>query len=706
MVGDSKKRQGFWIAAALLLVVIAVRLRANGDHRNWFDAVSLATAMLPLLLALVKFGGPTEDDLSRHLRALEEQAEADACRYDNMLGNGQCTLDLGYVRQETLGAADEGAQPLGRLATISDYYAELRTGRLVITGEAGAGKTTLALRLSAALMRGDAEGRPVPVRISLSGWNPGKKDFTPWLVDRIHQLLEGKNASRDRVEALVRAGRVLPVLDDLDRMDPPGTPASPSRAAQAVCEINKYRTTGGRAPLILLCRTDVYRRLHERQIELYQAAHVCLRPVSAPDAADYLNRRVGSRTRWEPVVTRLTALPDGVLARALSTPRHVNQAAAVYEERRQDTYEYLRSPNELADAPTSEAVTGTLLREYAPTSLREGDRHLTPRGVDRSLRWLGRLAGALASAGAGQDILLRDLWRLKERRVRIAEAVLALLFLAVTVVLPLRHHPGQVAGYLLILGTLVLFQACRKRLPRPKDFPLLRLSSQRVRHDLLRRFVLRMALPTLLLPVGGLVVGLVVPANMASASGSSDDPAQLGLAVGVCLALLWALTLGPILVATSAAGDEAPDDPRGEIVRDALAGIGYFAVFFLAHVVLAAVTAIYGFGDLFGDAGLYPRVAAAVALYGWSGVSRRYLVFLLVTRGRLPFRLGAFLQRCQEAGILRRSGPAYQFRQLEFQEWLAARQRPSGWRRPIAALRGFAASGTPGFSPADPRASV
>ncbi|QIY66347.1 hypothetical protein HEP85_38410 [Streptomyces sp. RPA4-2] len=65
-----------------------------------------------------------------------------------------------------------------------------------------------------------------------------------------------------------------------------------------------------------------------------------------------------------------------------------------------------------------------------------------------------------------------------------------------------------------------------------------------------------------------------------------------------------------------------------------------------------------------------------VGLYWLSGAGRRYLVFLLCIRGRLPWRLGTFLNWAYEAGLLRISGVAYQFRHRELQDWLAAHPTP------------------------------
>jgi hypothetical protein len=50
--------------------------------------------------------------------------------------------------------------------------------------------------------------------------------------------------------------------------------------------------------------------------------------------------------------------------------------------------------------------------------------------------------------------------------------------------------------------------------------------------------------------------------------------------------------------------------------------------------------------------------------------SRQYLGLLAVTRGRLPWRLAAFLRWCHHRGLLRSAGTVYQVRHEELLEWL------------------------------------
>jgi hypothetical protein len=70
------------------------------------------------------------------------------------------------------------------------------------------------------------------------------------------------------------------------------------------------------------------------------------------------------------------------------------------------------------------------------------------------------------------------------------------------------------------------------------------------------------------------------------------------------------------------------------------------------------------------------RLAAGLGSGLAGGAARRYVVFLVWAGGTVPFRLARFLEWACTAGLMRYSGPAYQFRHRELQLWLAAHPDP------------------------------
>jgi hypothetical protein len=112
------------------------------------------------------------------------------------------------------------------------------------------------------------------------------------------------------------------------------------------------------------------------------------------------------------------------------------------------------------------------------------------------------------------------------------------------------------------------------------------------------------------------------------------------------------------------ATDHDASDPRDLLRGDFLSGLLAAVVFASAIGISAGATGESWFALALG---LISLLAAILVANAWT----RYVVLLLCTRGRLPWRLGAFLNWAYGAGLLRISGNAYQFRHRELQDWLA-----------------------------------
>ncbi|WP_158239013.1 NACHT domain-containing protein [Streptomyces barkulensis] len=563
-------------------------------------------------------------------------------------------------------AADPGTD---RPEPLTEYFENLPAdrNRLVILGEPGSGKTTAAIRLMTDLLGRWQEGRPVPVRVPLSAWNT-ERSLTDWLAD--HLAERRLTPSRAVAHELLRARLVLPILDGLDEMDPPGTRPRDSRALDALKRLNRdYGFPGGRARLVVVCRAKQYGRL-SRTEGLEHAAVVTLQPLDSPRQLEFLSAsglrdETGRwRQEWRDVAEALTWSGSARgLARVLDTPWKMALLTTVYKERDED-HRPVRSPAGLLSMAPREAPDH-LLGLYVRAAVMTRNAHPGPRRdpakVERRLVLLarhlrdggrtdGRESGPEGGAAPETDIVLHRLWPLGGGPVAFMEMTLWSLPFVVSInvaerlgfaIPPDSLLAVVVLFFLLWVGPhMVMGRSMRHPVPRRLDWR--------------RAADWRWAVLGLFYAVG---LGLYL------LDGLRDRPAlYAAIAVGYLAPLPVFSAVWPVADHPQAALT-GPRDPLRAELRCALA---------------TAVAVSLSTGALFAHLGesasdfLYGALFAFLPVLGLSARAwRRYAAFKSTVVGRLPARLGAFLDWCCEAGLMRVEGLAYQFRHRELQDWLA-----------------------------------
>jgi hypothetical protein len=111
--------------------------------------------------------------------------------------------------------AGSPAELAGEGRDLAKVLARVPTGRLVVLGAPGAGKTMLMVGLVLDLLADRARGGPVPVLASLASWNPEEQDLHSWLSAQLaidYPALDTA-APRDTgggslIEAMLRGGSV------------------------------------------------------------------------------------------------------------------------------------------------------------------------------------------------------------------------------------------------------------------------------------------------------------------------------------------------------------------------------------------------------------------------------------------------------------------------------------------------------------------
>ncbi|MEU4829591.1 hypothetical protein [Streptosporangium sp. NPDC023615] len=224
------------------------------------------------------------------------------------------------TRQATAQAVEGGG-----LAELFDLYAGLGSGRIVVMGHYGTGKSATAILLllealdhRVRLTLPQAMNTPVPVLLNACDWDPRRHGLGDWFARQLataYTFLASPEYGPDAAGELVRHGMVSLLLDGFDEMDR-------SRQVQALRHINRQRRS---FRLLVLARTDDFATaVRDRTGPLHGAAAVELLPVAGEQAIRYLqDHRPDPPVHDDPVnqlVDRLRRHPDDPVSRALDTP--------------------------------------------------------------------------------------------------------------------------------------------------------------------------------------------------------------------------------------------------------------------------------------------------------------------------------------------------------------------------------------------------
>ncbi|MGW2102455.1 NACHT domain-containing protein [Streptomyces olivaceoviridis] len=570
-----------------------------------------------------------------------------------LTGNKSERINLVYKYVATPHKEPENARKLamttGRLLDtpkegqvgIAAYYRALMPGRLIITGEAGSGKTTAALEVLIGLLETrSSHAAPIPVRIPISHWDPDNTSLSEVLTNHLVRVY---NWPPRRAARFVGDGRILPILDGLDEMDPPGPdgkpdPASP-HARRALKKLNELRKSTKAGPVIVTCRSDLYRDISRTGSRLEYAAHVAITDVPVEDARSYLTLQ-GGREQWEWIFsqldTRRGSSAGAQLLQMLSTPWRLALVATVCTAG--------VDPRVLTRFRTAKELDHFLLSEYVPAAITLYEQ----RGYRESNvhRWLYHLARHATSAGGRQVGLFRlhELWTVAGRKaLGVSYALVALVMFAAFI----RFIPGLTSTDQKTVTALALLPAIGGTYyvfapPRRLESPWRLLK----RNLWFRNFLIVTILctPWTAIPRLGLAVGILAQINL--------------------LFFVW--------LCTWFLSQPREDTTRSrDILRDDLKVGFYFAVLFAGSIVLMGAR----------DGTLVHDIPLAVAngiycliLYG--GAYLRHRLFAVCALGKLPVRLERFLDWAVSAGVLRRAGSAYQFRHRELQDWQASHPDP------------------------------
>ena len=724
-------RIGVFAAVGAGAIGLSVWMLVGGASDHVATVGGLFVGIASLFLALVDFfreepAAPDPagyaDDLARTVRAQWlEEAAARRLRDPRVLPIAWATSGREVADEPRAEGAAAGGRVLrvrldGRLdgdferaiGRLADGYGQLERGRLVAIGEPGAGKTVLAMLLTLGLLASRDAGTSVPVLLSVSSWDPLREPLDDWIVRSLAVPYYGGDPEIPR--SLLTHGLLLPVLDGLDEI-----PESARRGA--IRGINQ--AIGMERPIVVTCRAVEYEELIRGGApRLRRAPVVEVLPVPPADVIGYLGdldwpEGVG----WGGVFERLRVEPPGPVAEALSTPLMVTTARLVYRRGGRDPGELLDEERfdcryAVEDHLTHQVVEAAYASEdaqdrgrWSPEQARRWltflARHLHEHR-ERDLAWwllgsrlLPMWAGPVVVLGAGLALAcVAVVWAG-------AEGALSSAGLAAAVVL-------SATGLFTLVGS-VLWYAAGSPPPGRLSWALsgsgLRLwRGFRGGAVLGAGFVVPVAGGVTLVRMLGDTLG---PGTLQSAEVLAQFLvmcAALSVVIGLALTAHGWLNAPPSRAAQVSPANSLAQDRSSALAGAALAGsvFGVLALYGLRAGLL-------GGGLIFRCAAGWPGWPGDTHLGDYTGAEWRrsgqyydggdfgialslllpgtlFAVFVVLTRawprfvvarcwlalrGRLPWRLMAFLADARQREILRQSGGTFQFRHIRLQEALA-----------------------------------
>jgi hypothetical protein len=520
-----------------------------------------------------------------------------------------------------------------------------QSGRVVLTGQPGVGKSYTALQVAAALIRRDPS--IVPLVVPLSRWTGTEEPER-----RLARFLEDEyNVAALTASELIDTGTVVPIFDGLDEL------GSEEDAAELLGKLVDWRILGSRAPFFLTSLRSTWDGMDAELTSHHALAVYSILAVGAGEARQYLIYSLGGPGRTGMVSELIGSLQGKGHGHLLATPFPLSLIAEIFVR-------LLKQPDGMSASELeqiTDSVTVDNLIAYYVESARTNKRIIVRLRRTLDFWWLSHYAEYLMAnevqmrivagrAMPARDLVLHRLWPIAGDRLP------RMVDLAMCVILSIPGfywagvflwHRGLPARVLLVIFGLIWVSL----LVRTSTKPWVRSASPNWSRLANPRFFLRQLGAATLI---GLAAWLIV------------SP----VAGAVCFVTAW-LGIGfTVGFGQTLATDREPRviGPLGVLRRERQVSLVSAGVVF--PVLAAGFSATWGVRIGVGVAFVYCLVVGeTVACALW----RRYLAMIIASLFRLPPDPARFMERMHAHGYLRIAGVSYQFRHEGFRRYFAQR---------------------------------
>lgn len=374
--------QYFAVIVGLSIIITGLILGGPGLANE----IASILGCIVILLGLLGIGQPKEgikpiDEILRQLRSEVEIRLRQEVKNRQLLDKKFIALPVTGGVQDTEnenvaktlnGDASWSTEELQQICKC--WFDSTPNQRLIICGDGGTGKTTIAILFALLIAQESQVLTPLP--INLTSWQPDREGFNTWMERQIVRNYEACRFLRarkglTRTEQLIYSGKLLLVIDGVDEL----AKASQSSALKEICE-----SIPATMPFILLTRKIP----SLRSSRLLNASMITIERLPAQRVADFLQANTPASAA--PIISELRQ-KAGPLSSALDLPLFSDLARSAINEDR-------LNPKDLVVLNKAEEVRTMLIQSKIDSALRG-----SPVGQRRAIAYIGFLAKEMTTRG-------------------------------------------------------------------------------------------------------------------------------------------------------------------------------------------------------------------------------------------------------------------------------------------------------------------